>query len=54
MRRVFQMHNSGPTPLTLQGVGLGGGACQEHGFAVPHCKRRITIKQNSSQKIEIT
>lgn len=54
MARVFSMHNSGSSPLVLQGVGIGGGSCEEYGFAVAHCQQPITIKQNSSHTIEIT
>ena len=54
MTKVFRMQNSGSTPLTLHMVGVGGGGCEEHGFAVANCDKEVVIKPNKTKRIEIS
>ena len=55
LTKVFRMRNSGPSPLTLSSVGVGGGGgCEELGFAVTGCDKEVTIRPNKTKKIEIS
>jgi hypothetical protein len=54
MSRVFTMHNSGTTLLTLYLVGVGEGGREEGGFSVLNYHREIIIKPNNTKSIEIS
>ena len=54
LSRVFTMHNSGQSSLTLYLVGIGAGEREERGFAVLNYNREITIKPNQTKSIEIS
>ena len=54
MTKVFRMQNSGSTPLTVHMIGVGGGGCEEHGFAVTNCDKELVIKPNMTKRIEIS
>ena len=54
MSRVFSMHNSGATPLTLYLAGVGAGGREEGGFSVVNYHREIMIRPNKTKSIEIS
>ena len=54
LTKSFQMHNAGSTPLNLLSVEVGGGGCEEHGFAIANCDRQISIPPNKTKTIEIS